>query len=57
MRLFTAYWVRQTEGEVRWSVNFDSANWMLKADALQDVIGILEEEYNKLSAEDSGGQK
>jgi len=57
VRLFTAYWVRQTEGEVRWSVNFDSANWMLKADALQDVIGILEEEYNKLSAEDSGGQK
>lgn len=57
MRLFTAYWVRQAEGEVRWSVNFDSAYWMLKADALQDVICILQDEYNKLMEEDSGEQK
>jgi hypothetical protein len=57
MRLFTAYWVRQAEGEVRWSDNFHSADWMLKADALQDVICILQDEYNKLMEEDSGEQK
>ena len=57
MRLFTAYWVRQAEGEVRWSVNFDNAYWMLKVDALQDVICILQDEYQKLMEEDSGEQK
>jgi hypothetical protein len=53
VRLFTAYWVRQEEGEVRWSDNFHSADWILKADALKDVIHILEDEYNKLFLEEN----
>lgn len=57
MRLFTAYWTRQEEGEVRWSDNFHSADWVLRADALQDVICILQGEYHKLLLEDSGKQK
>lgn len=48
MRLFTAYWNKEEEGEVRWSDNFQNENWVLKADALQDVIYILQAEHEKI---------
>jgi hypothetical protein len=53
MRLFTAYWNKKEEGEVRWSENFHGEDWILKADALKDVICILEDEYDKLFLEEN----
>lgn len=57
MRLFTAYWGRHEEGEVRWADNFHDQNWVVRADALQDVICILQNEYKKLFSEEERNKR
>ena len=49
MKLMTAVWNGE-EAEVRFSNEFENAHWVLQADALQDMIVILEARYESLTA-------
>lgn len=46
MRVATIYWNGE-EAEVRWTDDFLSSDWLVRADALQDISGQTQEQYRK----------
>jgi len=55
MKLLTAKWCKHSElASIKFTDEFNyGADWLIKADALQDLIGILNREYdNLMSIED-----
>lgn len=40
------------EGKIVFMNGFENTDWVVRADALQDWIGILTEEYNKVIAKE-----
>jgi hypothetical protein len=52
MKLMTAVWNGE-EAKVRFSNEFENAHWVLQADALQDMIVILEARYEALIASEN----
>ena len=48
-KIGTLWWNGELgEGDVTMSADFLQQDWLTKADALQDFIGLLEREYNKI---------
>jgi len=39
-------WLDSDETKIRYSTEFESQSWILKADILQDAIAMLEEKYD-----------
>jgi hypothetical protein len=50
MKLLTAIW-NSEEAEVSFTQDFEQAHWILKADALKDIIYLLEAEYDSVLAD------
>ncbi len=49
MRILSAKWGKYSEeGSIKFAQDFQESDWLLKLDALKDLIGILEREYENL---------
>jgi hypothetical protein len=46
LNAFSVRWLESDETKIRYSTEFESQSWILKADILQDAIAMLEEKYD-----------
>jgi len=46
LNAFSVRWLDSDDTKIRYSTEFESQSWILKADILQDAIAILEEKYD-----------
>ena len=46
LNAFSVRWLDSDETKIRFTTEFESESWILKADILQDAIAMLEEKYD-----------